>query len=314
MKRIFIWFVLLLGALSSCEAPPCPTSFKGTAMTIDYQIQIGDPLSSQDELKVLAIANDVFNKINQVFNKWNPQSELSQVNAAPANQPLLLSQELTDFLQDVGRLVSFSEGRFDPTIEPLERLWKLNLQLGQIPSEQELADLAPAIGWHHIHLAGNLFWKEHPLTSIDLSGVVKGHAIDLLAQELTLAGFKNIYVEWGGEIKAQGNHPSGRPWKIAIAGHSPKIPLRNQAIATSGNYLQNWNVGGICYTHIIDPRTQIPLKVEKTSISSASVLSDSCKEADALATALMLFPTQEEASLWAKENNLKVWIFIPTIQ
>lgn len=278
-------------------------------MTIDYHIQIGDPLTAQTEAATLSTIQSVFSRVNQTFNNWNPQSEISCFNAAPAYSPILLSQELADFLDVVDRLVAFSEGRFDPTVDPLQKIWKLKLKEGRTPSEDELATLLPAIGWHHVHLEGRLLWKDHPLTAIDLSSIAKGHAVDLLVKELADSGCKNIYVEWGGEIRTKGRHPSGRPWAIAIVGINKKISMNEQAIATSGNYLQKWQVGGISYTHLIDPHAKKPLSLTAEGITSASVSTTTCAEADALATALMLFPSREEALEWAQEKGLQAWIW-----
>lgn len=278
-------------------------------MTIGYHVQIGDTLTPQQELAVSSMIQEVFSKVNLTFNNWNPESEISYLNNSPANYPVLLSQELADFLHLIDRLVAFSEGRFDPTIDPLQKIWKQKLQQGQVPSEKELESLLPAVGWEHVHLEGRFFWKDHSLTAIDLSSIAKGHAVDLLIKQLAGAGFKSLYVEWGGEIRTQGLHPSNRPWKIAIRGSDQKICLEDQALATSGNYLQKWTVKDATYTHLIDPHAKMPLLVASGVITSASVTAKTCSEADALATALMLFPSREEAIQWAEEKKLTAWVW-----
>ena len=110
----------------------------------------------------------------------------------------------------------------------------------------------------------------------------------------------------GWEINTRGLHPEKRAWKIGIQGLST-LDLTNSAVATSGSYVQNWTINSINYTHIIDPHTRLPLI--NAPISSASVIASTCLEADALATSLMLFPSKEEAEEWAKEHNLKVFIW-----
>lgn len=275
-------------------------------MTIPYCVQIGDPVSDREAVIIEEIICSTFVEIHQIYNNWNPDSEISKLNQSPAHSPLLLSNELALFLKQVDTLVTFTEGRFDPTVGPLSHLWKKSLQEERLPPDQELAKCQAAVGWNKVHCEQGYFWKEEPMTALDLGGIAKGYGVDLLVQKLGGAGFKNIYVEWGGEISTRGLHPENRTWKIGIEGLST-IDLTNSAIATSGSYVQNWTINSINYTHIIDPHTRLPLN--NAPISSASVIASTCLEADALATSLMLFPSKEEAEEWAKEHNLKVFIW-----
>ena len=143
---------------------------------------------------------------------------------------------------------------------------------------------------------------------------------DFAVESLNQAGFPDVFVEWGGEIRATGQHPDGRPWNIFISRLGDLDPrhaiafvsLNNEAIASSGDYLQNWTVrtGGLCssqntYCHIMDPWTFQPLKIEKNTIASASVSAPTCAFADGLATAAMLFSSIEEAKAWSEKIREK---------
>lgn len=267
-------------------------------MTIDYCIQVGDCLSQEEKSSIEQLIAATFLEIHHIYNNWNPDSEISRLNALPAYQKVPLSKELTSFFATVHHMVILTEGRFDPTIEPFQQLWKQCLRNGHIPSEGQMTELNPAIGWEKVHIENTTFWKEHALTAIDLGGIAKGYAVDLLIEQLLDQGIKNIYVEWGGEIRTAGSHPSGRPWRVGILG-SDTLSLRDVAIATSGSYAQNWTIEGVSYTHIFDPHTGQPL--QNAVISSVSILAPTCAEADALATALMLFPSLESARLWAQQ-------------
>ena len=171
------------------------------------------------------------------------------------------------------RMTELSEGRFDPTIEPLQKLWKEHLAQGTVPSKPQIDALLPAIGWNKIHLSKGKICKDHDLTSLDLGGIAKGYCVDLLVERLNANGYPSIFVEWGGEIRTSGQHPDNRPWTIFISRFGNPDPekalailtLRNQAIATSGDYIQQWKVQKentgeeAVYFHIIDPLTGQPL-------------------------------------------------------
>ncbi len=261
-------------------------------MTMGYHIQIGDPNPDLDHIETLVRAT--FTEVDQTYNNWNPDSEISQLNHLQPRQIVALSPQLATFLKKIDHIIHLTQGRFDPTIAPI----KTALLAGTLAT--------PTIGWEHIHLENTLFWKDQNVT-LDLGGVAKGYAVDLLTERLTQAGYQNLYVEWGGEIRTTGHHPKKRPWKIAILG-GKTLTLTTTALATSGSYLQKWTLDGTTYTHIIDPSTKKPL-LEEGPITSVTVQCTSCYEADALATAIMLFPSKEEAYAWAEEHGIKIWLY-----
>jgi len=273
-------------------------------MTIPYCIQIGDTVN--DEAQVESLILSVFSEINQKYNNWNPDSEVSQLNSLAAYKTFLISPELATFLHYVDEIVLLTEGRFDPTVGSLQKMWKAYLTEGNLPPQNRVEEIKADIGWGTLHCEDRCFWKEKSSTAIDLCGIAKGYAVDLLVEKLQASGYHNVYVEWGGEIRALGHHPSDRPWKIGIQGLS-SIDLTDTAIATSGSYIQNWSIDGVHYTHIIDPITREPL--HNSTITSVSVIAKSCREADAIATALMLFPTKEAAQQWAQSKNYRVYIW-----
>ncbi len=294
-------------------------------MTIDYHVIIGQKLIKQEQDKVSSIMLHTFHEVDILYNKWNPQSELSKLNSLKGGQKVDISPPLEHFLCLAGQLVDFTEGRFDPTIEPLQQLWKNKLTLGCTPLTEDIQQITPSIGWDKIHIEKGVFYKDHDLTQLDLGGIAKGYCVDLLVERLNAAGFPDVFVEWGGEIRATGKHPEKRPWNIFISrfGHPDpalaiaKLSLNDAAIATSGDYLQSWSIvenqDAATYYHIIDPSSKKMCQIRPGSISSASIMAENCAFADALATAVMLFSTTKEAEDWlnglAREHpEIKFWL------
>lgn len=296
------WLALFLLLLCACEKSP--TTFSGKAMEIGYKVIVASPKKSEVE----EIIQDVFAEVDSHLNNWNPDSEISQLNRLSAGEKVALSSILERVLLQADQLVHLTEGKFDPTVEPLQQIWKNHLRRDHVPPEELLSPLLPAIGWENVHIEKGFFWKDHPLTALDLGGIAKGYCVDLLSERLTQLGFVNHLVEWGGEIRTSGRHPNGRKWNVAIAGITT-IEMEENAIATSGDYFQSWSVGGITYTHIINPLTKRPLEVRENSIASATILAPSCTLADGLATAMMLFDSPEESAEFAANlKNVKCWV------
>jgi len=329
MSRSLICLLSCLLCLSCGNSSPSSTNktkernelnnqlatFQGIAMTIPYRIEIGKPLNATQKQAVQNAIDATFQEINTIYNKWNPESELSQINRLPANQKMTLSNELAAFLKRCDYFVRLSDGRFDPTIEPIQQLWKKHLENNSLPVVAEIEAIRPAIGWGNIVLSDATISKKHARTALDLGGIAKGYGVDLLTERLVRAGYSHVFVEWGGEVRAAGRHPQGRNWAVYISNLedlNPEhalayVPLCNQAIATSGDYLQQWQgAGGETYFHVFDPQTLKPLKMTPFSMASASVLTKECMTADALATMLLMCPTLEEAKLLAAKLQKEV--------
>jgi thiamine biosynthesis lipoprotein len=261
------------------------------------------------------IITATFEEVNALYNQWNPESEISALNRLPANTSLKPSTSLYRLLQLIDEIVTLSDGRYDPTVEPLSRLWLAKMRQGEIPAQAHIDSLAPAIGWEKIHLEQGFFWKDHEGVQISLDSISKGLCVDLLTERLVAAGYRDLLVEWGGEIRACGRHPEGRPWRVYIRRLQSLDPdeaiahidLEDAALATSGDYLQQWTMTRegttITYFHILNPQTLSPLTVHADSVASATVLAPSCVLADALATATICWDDIHAAKLWAEQTQ-----------
>ncbi len=124
-------------------------------------------------------------------------------------------------------------------------------------------------GYFDIHHAGNL----------DPSGIVKGWAIHNAGKLLAQMGFKNYYVEAGGDIEVAGANKDGKPWTIGI--RNPfrvrqiikVIRVTGKGIATSGTYARG--------NHVYNPKNNTPV----ADIVSLTVIGPNIYEADRFATA-----------------------------
>ncbi len=114
----------------------------------------------------------------------------------------------------------------------------------------------------------------------DPSGIVKGWAIHNAAALLRDKGFRNFYVEAGGDIQADGHNAHGQPWRIGI--RNPFVfeqivkvlSISDLGVATSGTYIRG--------QHIYDPRRRAQLV---TDVVSLTVIGPNIYEADRFATA-----------------------------
>ncbi len=239
-----------------------PTNFKGIAHTHPYHIQVGHLLSYKEKKEISLLIDDIFREVDDTYNHWNPYSELSLA---------LFTPKVTAILALAHSFYELTEGWYDPTLGALIKIFKIT---GKLPTES-----LPKI--------------------YDLDGMLKGFTIDLILEKLQKKGYKNLYVEWGGDMAVKGKHPKGRAWRVLT--NDKPLPLIDVALATSGCQEQLWEVGSTTYTHIINPHSLEMLEVKSGHVHKASVMAPTCALADALATACMACATLDKAYDFAKK-------------
>lgn len=320
MRRNFLkilsiaFFVLFF--IKCADSPKSLEVFEGNAMSMNYQVLLGKNLDPQERALIETLIEKSFSFVNAHFNPFNAQSEISQFNRLNAFEEMPLSPALEEIFEEVSSIHQLSSGLFDPSVQKMHKLWKSALEEGKTPSKKEIQNLKQSIGWKHLRVADHRCIKDAENVEIDLCGIAKGKCVDLIVENLEKAGFRDFFVEWGGEIAARGRHPENRPWTVLIKGKEEEelVFVNNCSIAASGNYWQQWKSSQKIYTHIFHPIKLRPLEVHEASIYSTHVQAATCSLADAIATTLMLFESKEEALAWSqtlKEQipNFQCWIF-----
>jgi thiamine biosynthesis lipoprotein len=302
-----------LAAIAACgESPQPPTVvLQGTAMGTSYTITLVDPLAS---LPLTVLRHDIeaeIERIEALASTYRPESELSLLNASPADEWIPVSAELFAMLANAKRLSEQSNGAFDPTVGPLIDLWgfgAIDRDTG-IPTQIQIERAMRSVGYRYLALDSELssICKTVADMSIDLSGWAKGYAVDRLAELLAQSGAENYLVEIGGEIRAKGHNASKSPFVIGIeepiageAGVHTRLRISDAAIATSGDYRNFFMHNEKRYSHTIDPQTGWPVHHE---LASVTVIDDSAARADGLATALLVLGLEAGMAI-ADENDI----------
>ena len=246
--------------------------------------------------------------VDAQMSTWRPDSDLMRVNRAPVGKWLAVPAELMEVLAkglEIGRL---SGGAFDIGMGDLVTAWGFG---PQEPDAQAMrATLgrarAPAHEVLELDCSAPRIRKRAPVT-LDLSGIAKGYAVDRMMATLGRFGVEDALVGLDGEMRACGLRPDGRPWTVAVErpDYEARAPLSivelaDCAVATSGDYRHWVDIGARRLSHTMDPARGGPLT---DSPASVTVLAESCMEADAWATALMVCGQRKGAAL-AKERGV----------
>jgi thiamine biosynthesis lipoprotein len=218
----------------------------------------------------LAAAAAEIERAEALFSLHRADSLLSRLNAVgrvDAPPP-----DFLELLRLCGRLHRATDGRFDPTVQPL---WRA-LAEGRDP-----APARATLGWSRVTLAGGSV-RLGPGQALTLNGIAQGWATDRVTEALARHGLTRALVNIG-EHRALGG-----PFRLGIedpaAGLLGHLTLKDRAVATSSPGALVLADGS---AHILDPLGGGP-----PVWSTVCVTAPSATLADGLSTALCLTPRE----------------------
>jgi thiamine biosynthesis lipoprotein len=297
---IFVMLLLFTGTAFRSEAP--------VMYQFDYENVIGTSL----QLKVIAgfeqvadraeqIALSEIDRLSKILSTYDPLSEVCMWQKTK-NIPVAVSPELFEVLTLFDEWTERTSGALSATIGSASELWRKSQDTQRMPGQSELTEVKESIKLKAWQL------NDHDQTAIHLTNqpvvlnsFVKSYIIRKVSEKvISIPGVTGVVTNIGGDIVISGNHSelvriadpfadaeNDRPGSI--------IRLSNQSIATSGNYRRGFDIGGVWFSHIIDPRTAMPAG----HVASATVIANKATDAGALATAFNILTPQESAELAA---------------
>jgi thiamine biosynthesis lipoprotein len=291
------WLLPLATAVSAAgtvpAAPPAdapPARFEYTAPRMGTLFRV--VLFASDETAARVAAAAAFARVaelNRIMSDYDPDSEVMRLTRQPAGTPVAASADLFAVLQLGQQCAAISGGAFDVTAGPAVRLWRESRRTHRLPSEAERGAALRAAGHDKLRLnaTDRTVTLLAPGMLLDLGGIAKGYAADEALAVLARLGFPRAMVAAGGDL-ALGEAPPGAPgWRIEIApfGQSMSDPLvlvaAHAGISTSGGSEQFVEIGGVRYSHIVNPATALGL----TQPVAVTIIARDATRADSLATA-----------------------------
>jgi len=275
-------------------------------------------LDADAALNLTALRRDLAAAVAQVdeqMSPWKPNSDLMRLNRAPVDTWVGLHTEIMEVLDCAFDICRLSAGAFDPGVGTLVDAWGFGAVRDAPDAVAIRSARQPASRPTHERLeldrpAGRAR-KRAPL-QLDLCGIAKGYAVDQMAAVLQPHGVRHALVALDGELRAVGSQANGVPWAVALErpeiGHRAVhgvIELENVSVATSGDYRHSLNVGGARLAHSMDARRAAPVN---NAVASVTVLANSCIQADAWATALLVAGPGEGLALAQRMGLDALWL------
>ena len=228
----------------------------------------------------LESALDVVGRWEKILSNWDPESELSALNARAGLGRTEVSAELLQSVSASLEWAGATGGAFDPTVEPLTRVFR-----GRQPWPRHDPQGWPR--WTAVAVDVPRRSVSIPTGSgLDFGGIGKGIALDQAAALLRSRGVGDALLDAGGQLLALGAPPGEKGWRIGVADPRHReqsivtLVLRNASAATSGNAERPGE--------ILDPRTGRSV----AGGGSATAIAPLATSADALSTALFVMGPQ----------------------
>jgi len=241
--------------------------------------------------KQIAIAIGEISRIEALISSWKPTSQTSNINKNAGASPVQVSEELFSLIQRALQISNLTDGAFDISYASMDKLWKYDGSMAQMPSKEAIKKSVAKVGYKDIVVDpknSTVFLKNKGM-KIGFGAIGKGYAADKAKKLLISNGVSGGIINASGDINSWGSKPSGSSWQVAITNPLNKnkafamLPIKD-AVVTSGNYEKYVTFNSRRYSHIIDPRTGYPSQ----GIISVTVFAPKAELADALATSVFV--------------------------
>jgi FAD:protein FMN transferase len=250
-------------------------------------------------------AFDELVRIEQQLSKFIENSDVSLINNLDANKSLVMGTDAFDCIKLSLEMSERTFGAFDITTGLLYNLWLDEEKKLLTPSEDELSFSREHTGSDLLKLNDS----EHSIelvaspVMIDLGGIGKGYALDMMAGLLREWSVDRALLHGGFSSVLALDAPEGTEgWPVTFSQPGnrqntiARIELANCALSASGTKKS---------AHIIDPKTGKPM-ADQTAVW---VSCPDAASADALSTAFMIIADEQIEEYCSEFNSVKVLKF-----
>lgn len=270
-------------------------------------------MGSQCEIRLIAAnaylaqqsANVAIQEVRRIeckYSRYRSDSVLSQINQASGYQAIAIDQETHELINYADTLYQLSSGLFDISSGVLRQVW--DFKQARIPHTEKIESCLNNLGWDKVRFDEKQIYLSQTGMEIDFGGIAKEYAVDRVAKLLEELGCTHALVNLGGDIRAIGTQLDGQAWVIGI--QNPRlekltcasISITQGALATSGDYERFFEIDGVRYCHLLNPKTGFPVRYWQ----SVSILAPLAIAAGSIASIAMLM--EEKAITWLQQQHV----------
>lgn len=271
-----------------------------TLMGSRFQITLVDKDSISAEQNIDKAVAEI-TRIENLISEWRPETQISQVNQNAGIKPIKVDKEVFDLTKKGIYFSKLTDGAFDISIVAMNKIWKFDDSMDELPSEQAIKESVRHVGYQNIILdsTNSTIFLRNPGMKIGFGSIGKGYAADKTRDLMKSMGVKAGIIDASGDISTWGTQPDGKPWAIGINNpfndHKMAAVLyfKENAVTTSGSYEKYAEIHGKRYSHIMNPKTGYP----STGLTSVTITGYNATMANGFSTSIMVLGEKEGLKL-----------------
>ena len=319
MKKILSAAILLILLIITIflvrKGPKNSEPISKTAFGLDTVITITIYDGNPDDETTLNGCFSLLKDYESMFSRTLEGSDVYKINHA-GGEAVSVTSDTFELVKLALSYAEMSEGLVDPTIGSVSELWDFHSDSPSLTDENALTEAVKHVNYKNVILddSNKSITLSDPEAKLDLGFIAKGYIADRIKEYLLSKGIKSAVINLGGNVLAIGAKPDGSPFKIGI--QDPNKPtgtpyttldITDKSVVSSGSYERNFVVEGITYHHILDTQTGYPVD---TDLASASIITESSVEGDALSTDLFILGTNKAKEYASAHPDIEI-LLIP---
>ncbi len=246
-------------------------------------------------------------RIEDKYSRYQQNSVCGQLNLR-AGECCSIDSETYLLLKFANDCFQMSDGLFDITSGVLRKAWHFDGS-DTIPSQTQIDQLLPLIGWQKTQLSEQSFLMQKGM-EIDFGGLGKEYAVDRALQLINNQTDVPVLINFGGDLavnKERMVNGKAQAWQVGIDHPSfydktVIVEMTAGAVATSGDANRFLLKDGQRYSHILNVKTGWPVENPPSAITVAA---PQCIQAGFLATLALL--QGENAEQFLTDQEIKHW-------
>ncbi|ROR25675.1 thiamine biosynthesis lipoprotein [Mobilisporobacter senegalensis] len=333
MKNRIIGIILLITLIfntTACSKPePELKRYEAEFLNLfDTVTQIKGYTKSKEEFSEFAqlIYDNLkrYHELYDIYNNYEGINNIKTINDNAGIKPVKVDQEIIDLLKLAKETYELTDGKMNVAFGSVLEVWHEYRTEGiedpenaSVPPLDLLKEKAKHIDINKmiINEKDSTVYLEDPEMSLDVGGIGKGYATEMVSQIAIKNGYKDGMISVGGNVRTFGSKGDKKEaWNVGIQNPDMDsenknlyiLSIKDMSLVTSGDYQRYYTVDGKKYHHIIDPNTLMP----SDYFTAVTIVCENSGMADALTKAIYNMPYEEGLKFIEKFPDTEaLWIF-----
>lgn len=322
MKKILL---LILSLTSICFLESCQKTKPYSISYFDYfdtiTTIIGYEKNQKEFIKTTKMIEEElaeYHKLYDIYYEYQNINNICTINKS--KNPLVVDQKIIDLLLYGKQIYEKTNGMTNIALGSVLKLWHDEREyatdfpsLAKIPEMDLLQDAASHTNIDDVIIdeKNKTVYLQDEALRLDVGAIAKGYVAERITEKLQQLNKDSYILNIGGNIRLVGYKPHNEPFNVGIKNPFSQdeniqiISLGDYAVVTSGSYQRYFEVNGIRYHHIINPKTLMP----ENLYTSVTVVCKDSGLADGLSTALFSLSIEDGKKIISSlDDTYVMWI------